>query len=220
MWTGVNIFTMTSSLSPRSAYHHGDLRNALIAAGARLAEQGGPEAVGIRAAAREVGVTPTAAYRHFANADELREVVRSDCMAVLLAGMEAELATLDETGDQVQDAVRRLIALGRGYITVAMTNPGMFRAAFGATSGPVEDFQEKRQHLADVPPFAMLSAALDDLVEVGYLPADRRALAELAAWSAAHGLARLIIDGPLATLSADERGAAIDRTLRMVAEGL
>lgn len=221
MWTGVNIFAMTSSLNPRSAYHHGDLRNALIAAGAKLAEQGGPEAVGIRAAAREVGVTPTAAYRHFANADDLRDAVRGDCMAVLTAGMRSELAALDETGDRVQDAVRRFIALGRGYISVALANPGMFRAAFGGEQGGVaEDFQEKRIHLAEVPPFAMLSAALDDLVEVGYLPAQRRELAELGAWSAAHGLSRLIIDGPLRALNADEREAAIERTLTMVAEGL
>lgn len=49
----------------RSRYHHGDLRNALIEAAVELATEGGPERVVLREAARSVGVSPTAAYRHF-----------------------------------------------------------------------------------------------------------------------------------------------------------
>jgi AcrR family transcriptional regulator len=70
MLAGVNIGAMESSAGKRG-YHHGDLRNALVAAAAELAAKGGPQSVTIRAAAREVGVTPTAAYRHFAGHEDL-----------------------------------------------------------------------------------------------------------------------------------------------------
>jgi AcrR family transcriptional regulator len=126
---------MASATTKRSTYHHGDLRNALIAAGARLAERGGPTAVGVRAAARVVGVTPTAAYRHFANAEELQGAVKERAFDVLAEGMRAELAILEPTGDAAEDARRRLYAIGRAYLRVALAEPGLFRTAFGEERG-------------------------------------------------------------------------------------
>ena len=59
------------STSNRSSYHHGALRPALIAAARALLDEGGPEAVGLREAARRVGVSPTATYRHFKDKEAL-----------------------------------------------------------------------------------------------------------------------------------------------------
>jgi len=58
-------------------YHHGDLRNALVAQAARLVETGGAENFSLREAARLEGVSAKAAYRHFAD--------RSDLLAAALA---------------------------------------------------------------------------------------------------------------------------------------
>ncbi|MGH8775412.1 MAG: TetR/AcrR family transcriptional regulator [Jiangellaceae bacterium] len=198
----------------RERYHHGDLRNALIAAGAKLAEAGGPTAVGVRAAAREVGVTPTAAYRHFTNADDLLGAVRLCAFDTLADGLRAELATVEPTGDAAQDALRRLSAIGRAYVRVALAEPGLFRTAFG------EEQREPDPPRETDAAFLMLIQGLDDLVTTGSLPAERRPLAEFAAWSAVHGLARLILDGPLAGMPDDARDAALERTLDMVGRGL
>ena len=196
----------------RPTYHHGDLRNALVAAGAKLAEHAGPQAVGVRPAAREVGVTPTAAYRHFANADELLQAVKECAFDALAEGMRAEMAHVPATGDAAEDALQRFYAIGRTYLRVALAEPGLFRTAFGEEGG-----EAKRGEDAS---FSMLRQAIDDLVTTGYLPADRRPLAEFAACSTVHGLARLILDGPLADLPADAREAVLQRTLDMVARGL
>lgn len=200
----------------RRPYHHGDLRNALVAAGAKLAEEGGREAVGVRATARAVGVTPTAAYRHFANAEELQEAVRDRAFEAMVSRMQAELATLEPTDDDVQDAVRRLEAVGRGYLAFAINEPGLFRTAFneGGATLPTDYSQNAPGG------FGILSSALDNLVTVGYLPPDRRPLAEFVAWAAVHGLARLTLDGPLAALPADIREAVFERTLQMVIRGV
>ena len=205
---------MVQASRTRSTYHHGDLRNALIAAGAKLAEKGGPEAVGVRAAAREVGVTPTAAYRHFANAEALQGAVKDCTLDSLADGIQAEMATVEPTGDPAGDALQRLYAIGRAYFRVALAEPGMFRTAFSQERNETARPREKD------PAFLMLTRGLDDLVATGYLPAERRPLAELAAWSAVHGLSRLVLDGPLAGLPDDAREAALERTLDMVAHGL
>src|SRR6201999_3657551 len=55
----------------KTAYHHGDLRTALIDAGLALTRTGGPEALTIREATRQVGVSPNAAYRHFVDREAL-----------------------------------------------------------------------------------------------------------------------------------------------------
>lgn len=66
----------------------------------------------------------------------------------------------------------------------------------------------------------MLGAALDRLVAAGVLPAERRPGAEYLAWSAVHGLALLIIDGPLRHADEALRIALGERVLAMVEKGL
>jgi len=69
-------------------------------------------------------------------------------------------------------------------------------------------------------PFQLLAAALDRMVEAGILPAERRAGAEYLAWSAVHGLAMLLIDGPLRGRAPDEAERMGQRLIDMVEKGL
>jgi hypothetical protein len=69
-------------------------------------------------------------------------------------------------------------------------------------------------------PFQILGVALDRLVETGVLPKARRAGAEYLAWSAVHGLAYLILEGPLSGASDKEIHALAERVLKMVENGL
>ncbi|MFE9321767.1 TetR/AcrR family transcriptional regulator [Nocardia sp. NPDC052278] len=184
-------------------YHHGDLRNALVRAAAELAETGGPEAVTVRAAARHVGVTPTAAYRHFTNHEELLNAAQEQAQHTLFGAMAETMASLAPRAD----AITRLGAVGRGYITFALREPGLFRTAFCGDRMPS-------------PAFDLLAGLLDELVDVGFLdPADRPD-AEYAAWSTVHGMASLIIDGILDDLDDAARDKAIHRALAVVERGL
>jgi AcrR family transcriptional regulator len=211
---GVNIKTMGS----RTSYHHGDLRNALIDAAARLAERGGPDAVTIRAAAREVGVTPTAAYRHFTGHQSLLEAVRSATLARMCAAMRKRLASLPDQPDPVEAAFARLQALGQGYVDYALAEPGLFRTAFydGAPVSelidPANQNDPNNQNDPDNP-HRMLVELIDELVRLGVLPAEQRLDAEMGAWSIAHGLAMLLIDGPPAAIPAAERATVVENTL-------
>jgi AcrR family transcriptional regulator len=214
MLAGVNMYSVTSSTRERDSYHHGDLHNALIQAAAGLAARGGPDAVTIRAAAREVGVTPTATYRHFTNQLDLLCAVKDLAFDGMYRAVERYLAEIPTDGDPVEIAVRRLEASGRGYVTYALAEPGLFRTAFCPT--PADGGPESIQ----AGPYLLLSELLDNLVEVGHMDPERRPAAEASAWSAVHGLSLLLLDGPLRTLSPAERDDVIDRTVRMVWRGL
>jgi AcrR family transcriptional regulator len=200
-------------------YHHGNLRAALIDAGLALARTDGPNAVQLRAVSREAGVSHNAAYRHFANHEDLLGAIAQRCMSQLSLLM-LERMTLVSIRDPARRAAARLDAIGRAYIDFARSEPGWFRTAFSSA----------RPHAADPPaaatspvdaadgesipnPYDVLSAALDGLVEAGAMTPDHRAGAEYAAWSAVHGLSSLLLDGPLRELPEPEVERAIDIVL-------
>src|SRR3954468_3129329 len=114
-----------------SSYHHGNLRPALVEAAAELARVSGPDGVVLREVARQTGVSHNAAYRHFADRDELLAEVAALGMAQLEQAMRDRLAAV-RTRDPVQRARRRLRATGRAYVEFALAEPGMFEVAFAA----------------------------------------------------------------------------------------
>ncbi|TGB18658.1 TetR/AcrR family transcriptional regulator [Streptomyces palmae] len=204
----------------RGTYRHGDLRNALVRAGLELARQGGPEAVVLRAATREAGVAPNAAYRHFADRAALLHAVSQEAMAQVARTMEAEQAALPPTADPAAAARARFRAVGTGYLRFAQEEPGLFRTAFHVPGDMSHAADDSAAGGSGKTPFELLGAALDGLVETGRLPADRRPGAEFLAWSAVHGLAALLIDGPLRGLQPDQVHDAGQHLIDMVERGL
>jgi hypothetical protein len=65
-----------------------------------------------------------------------------------------------------------------------------------------------------------VAATLDELVGAGVLPPARRPDPEFLAWSAVHGLAELVLDGPLRSFDDEERHAIEQRLLKMIEQGL
>jgi AcrR family transcriptional regulator len=218
--------------SGKGAYHHGDLRNALIGAATDLAREGGPESVVLRAAARRVGVSPTAAYRHFAGQAELLHAVKELGQERLARSMETGgHARLAEAGEP-ESAEARMRALGHGYLSFALAEPGLYRVAFcrdtlrlspldGAFAPGKAVTGDGQEDGADweFRSFEILVSALDDLVEQGRMPAGRRPGAELTAWATVHGLAMLCLDGPLAQASPEEIHAVAERAFDVLIAG-
>ncbi|HSE74122.1 MAG TPA: TetR/AcrR family transcriptional regulator [Dongiaceae bacterium] len=204
----------------RTTYRHGDLRRALLEAGIALARAGGPDAVVLREATRRAGVVPNAAYRHFASRQDLLEAVRSAALSELAKAMEAEIAKARRGKSAEQVARAHLRAVGAGYLRFALTETGLFRTAFatpellGFTGDPA------RKGPSGLDPFELLSAALDKFVATGLLPPERRPAAEFLAWSAVHGFAMLVIDGPLHTIPRADLDGIGARVIAMVEKGL
>jgi len=204
----------------RDTYRHGDLRRALVEEGTELARSGGPEAVVLREATRRAGVVPSAAYRHFADRQELLDAVCSAAQAELAVAMEVELTEVAVGEDPVHFARACLRAVGSGYLRFAMAEPGLFLTAFSASEDLRSAASPARAGEGGLTPFQLLGSALDGLVEAGVLPRDRRPGAEFLGWSAVHGLAMLLIDGPLRGIDAARAQETGRRLLEMVERGL
>lgn len=204
----------------RAGYRHGDLRRALLEAGLALARSSGPEAVVLREATRQAGVVPNAAYRHFASRGALLQAVRSAALARLAEAMEHELARMPVDRAPAHVARASLRAIGTAYLRFARQETGLFRTAFtvpGSRPGVADPEQAGASGLG---PFQLLGAALDRMVKAGVLPEERRAGAEYLAWSAVHGFAMLLIEGPLRDLPEMEQQVLGERVVTMVERGL
>jgi AcrR family transcriptional regulator len=197
----------------------GAVRDGLVAAGLELARSGGPEAVVLREATRMVGVVPNAAYRHFADRDELLAAVCAAAMGELADRMAAGVARVPGLYGDADAAGRRLGAIGTAYLEFAHEEPGLFATAFAvpqqhAYGAPDDGTGQDRT------PLGQLRAALDELVDAGALQPQRREGIEYPIWSAVHGLAVLTGQGPLRDVSAATRDRLAELTFTFIGEGL
>lgn len=178
-------------------YHHGDLRQALLDRGALLLREQGPTALSAREATREIGVSVTALYRHFTSVEQWRAEVSRCARQSLAQSMIDAIARTPAVRPAALAARRRFRATGRGYVRFALTEPLLFQGAFM----PCAD----EPALQDDPSaWQVLEEALDDLVATGAMPAARRPEAPIIAWSAAHGLAALIVQGGVSVSGLDD----------------
>jgi AcrR family transcriptional regulator len=150
----------------------------------------------LREATRKVGVVPNAAYRHFADRDELLSAVCTAAMRELGARMAAGVARVRGRRGDAAAARRRLGAIGSAYLEFAWEEPGLFATAFALPLQHAYDALGDGT-VADWRPLAQLRTALDELVDAGVLDRKRRDGIEYPIWSIVHGLAVLTGQGPL-----------------------
>jgi AcrR family transcriptional regulator len=118
----VNVAAVTRPRSPRGQGEQ--LRTELLDSALRLlAAEGDPEDVSIRAVAKAAGVSPTAAYRHFADRDDLLEAAVGRCF-------ELFSVLLLRAIDGVDDPFQALRMAGRAYVAFAQSDQGLYRALF------------------------------------------------------------------------------------------
>ncbi len=173
----------TADKEAQRRYHHGDLRNALVEAGLKLIETRAVDDLGLREVAREVGVSPTAIYRHFPDKQALKA-------ALALAGLGRLAALQQQASAQAGGGAPGFLASGLAYVRFAAENPVLFRLVFS---------HAQPDNLLDAEP-SQVSAALCGLLEdVGRLlppgaGTAQRKTAALHAWALVHGLALLVLD--------------------------
>lgn len=203
-------------------YHHGNLAEALLAAGLDIAAEGGPEALSLREAARRAGVSPTAVYRHFDDRTALVLAVKKVVLARLAAAMNTALARRLPRGmDAPTRAREHLVRIGTAYVDFALAHPGEYRLVFAERHFP-DDASPGAAEADDdsSSPYDILSAVLDEMVATGAMPAKARPGAEAPAWAMVHGLASLMLEGPYGDMPAAERAAMVAMSLEITAAGL
>ena len=221
------LFWLRDSEAPATERHRqaerrrrprGAVRDGLVAAGLELARTGGPDAVVLREATRMVGVVPNAAYRHFADRDELLAAVCAAAMAELADRMAAGVAQVPgRSGDP--SAARRRLARDRHRL------PGVRARGTGLVRDRVRRpraarLRRSRDGRPDRSPLGQLRTVLDELVEAGVLDPRRRDGIEYPIWAAVHGTAVLAGSGPLRDVPDTTRRHLQELTLSFIGGAL
>ena len=187
------------------SYHHGALAEAMVDQALAEVRVHGAEQVSLRGIAQALDVSPSAAYNHFADKDDLLRAVGSCGLAALDERMARVLAA--HPADTAEAARARFSGLGRAYLSFAIDETHLFQLTFGPICS-VKDMPPE-----DTGPYAKLNAALDDLDRWQLLKPEIRLDLDLMVWASTHGMATLLVEGAVPPETVD---AFIDSMARLV----
>lgn len=200
----------TITTEEHTAYHHGDLRNALLDAARAVARESGADAITIREVTRRAGVSHAAAYHHFANRTDLLRAV------ALLAFHEFTAELEQASGPDAAGLERMAIA----YLRFATAHSAEFRFMFSselcAPAGLPDPLSDASLTSQDV-----LRQQIRTLQSAGVLAAGDLEPMVLAAWSQIHGLTMIALETRVFVGAPDEAVEdALRRGVRLLIAGL
>jgi len=174
---------------PLNTYHHGDLRDALVHAALREAEQGGPEAISLKALAKQLGVSQPAPYRHFADREALLAAVTAEAFRQFSAVMREAISRPSKRS--------KLSRFAQASLAFGLRRNGIYRLMFASRVMACAS-KDSELHTAAMETFALVLEALE-APAVGLL----RERFALQIWAALHGVIMLAEQGLLTGKSAN-----------------
>jgi AcrR family transcriptional regulator len=181
------------------AYHHGDLRQAMLAAADQLIEERGLEKFTLRECARRAGVSHGAPAHHFGDVRGLLTELATQGFEQLLEAMAQHEAAAPP------DVYEQLIANGQAYVAFALAHRGRFQLMFRSDRVQCDDARLKQAGQATYGRLQQHMAAVLAAAKVpGALPSEKALLA----WVVVHGLSTLTLESGLFGGSEAERAAA------------
>ena len=166
---------------PPKPYHHGNLRETLLAAADTVLAERGAQGLTLRDVAKAAGVSHAAPYHHFASLNDLLAAVAERAFGVLAHALEQAAAE--------PNTAERMLKINDAYVACALARPAQFRLMFGPLLARKQDYPEFK--VAAERAFGVVLAAA-----CAHDPKRGPELA-LTGWSLAHGLSNLLIDGAL-----------------------
>lgn len=199
----------------RPAYHHGDLRHAMLAAAGELIDERGLEKFTLRECARRAGVSHGAPAHHFGDVRGLLTALAAESFEQMQLEMDAREAAAPN------DAYAQLIANGQGYVAYAMAHRGRFQLMFRSDCVDCEDV---RLTTSGRSTYGRLERHIATVLEASRTGAALQAEKSLLAWVIVHGLSTLTLENRLFDGDDAARLATamslVDLFMRMVRPGL
>lgn len=170
-------------------YHHGDLKQALVAAGLELLEEIGFDDLSLRAIAARVGVSHTAPKNHFGGLQGLLSAIAAE-------GYRRHAAEMRKGVAGTAPGQERLRAAAAGYVRFATENPALFRLMFSPRFDRWDDPDLKA---AGAESYAVLQSIARGLrwprPGPEQPPEMKQRQTEMMLWALVHGYASLLIEG-------------------------
>lgn len=184
----------------------GDVRQAILDAAVEVIEDRGLADVSMREVARRAGVSHQLPYHYFADREGILAAIAQggfDILGERLGAVQRD----DVTG------IEKLVHAGRAYVDFACERPAHFRVMFRQDFVALERHPSARQDADEC--FGKIPPIVRQMIREGLAPHPDEEAIVLLAWSIAHGLACLFLDGPLAT-KLPEAAAAREATTERV----
>lgn len=189
-------------MTEERAYHHGDLRAALVAIAREFVRESGAEGWSMREASRRAGVSQAAPYRHFAHKTALLDAVGADAYGDLERRYREALRA---NTDPAQEA----LVVARAYLRFAFEEPRLFRLIFSSPRLHVTPEAKSS--------YQVFERAIQNTQAHGSLPTGRTTILAHVLWSAVHGVADLVLSGSFSTRHGKE---VAERMLDALLRGL
>ena len=187
------------------SYHHGALAEAMVDQALAEVRAHGADQVSLRGIAQSLDVSPSAAYNHFADKDDLLRAVGACGLAALDERMSRAWAA--HPADNAEAAKARFVGLGRAYLAFAIEETHLFQLTFG----PICSVKEMPPE--ETGPYVKLMTAIEDLDRRQLLKPGIRPDLDLTVWASTHGMATLLVEGAVPPETVD---AFIDSMARLV----
>jgi len=171
-------------MSAKDAYHHGNLRRALMDGALAIIAERGIEEMSLREVASAAGVSHAAPYHHFADKAALVHALAHEGMAL----MDARMAAAEEAAGD--DPAARLAAIGLAYVEFAVERPDYYAAFTSPECGFGRgDVEEPEEDHGDT--WGRLMRAVVACQQAGCLPPGDPVPLAIYLWSLTHGLSEL-----------------------------
>jgi AcrR family transcriptional regulator len=194
---------MNDDESKKAAYHHGNLREALIQGGLTLLAREGLAGFSLRALAQELGVSHAAPYRHFASREELLTEIVVESRGRFAQALRSSVEHSEAEGRE------KLFILGEAYVRFFLDNPEILslfnilpgqlaaegeglKRIFDGCSDPDHEGAENR--LMSDPAFMVLRQTASAFLNSFPGLSERDVL--LGYWAKVHGLASILASQP------------------------
>lgn len=173
----------------KKSYHHGDLKNALIEAGADILSKDGVNGLSLRKVAQKAGVSHTAPYAHFADKQALIAAIATDGYRRLYDSLAVVVQRYQA------DPVRQLVEGAWAYVQFALHDTDHFKITLSGVVEKEKDypaFVEMAQQS-----FALLVQIVEACQAAKILKRGPTDLVVVSVWSVIHGFVSLILEDQL-----------------------
>ncbi len=192
----------------KEAYHHGNLREALVDAAIDILESEGLKSLSLREVARRVGVSQTAPYHHFKDKEGMLAAVAAK--GFLMMGAE-QTKQAEATGME---------ALGKGYVDFALKHPALLQIMFGPEISNPNSHADLKA--AGDQSFQSIFKSVTDQMEKAGIDYITPSVVTISAWALVHGLAILLIGGKISpkTVGLKDKDELVEQVAKVLVRGL